>query len=173
MQLSAYRAKQLSETFPERHFGTGERGQWEQAPGWQPIRELVERLLVAYDWHEAFVGTQLVLKPVTDLLTLHEFASAARANGDDLDALISDNLYKDSERSQRWTTACTRYLISAGDGNRAALLETLARWRALGEAAIAGGAELLAPYAGRDAVASHVRQGWAGLLAEAGLGTDA
>jgi toluene monooxygenase system protein E len=173
VQLAAYRAKQLSETYPDRHFGTAERAQWEQAPGWQPVRELVERLLIAYDWHDAFVGTQLVLKPVTDLLTLREFARVARAQGSDLDALIADNLYNDAARSQRWTAACTRFLISAGDGNRAALLETLAPWRPLGEAAIVGGAELLAPYAGTDDIAGHVRQGWAGLLTEAGLGPDA
>jgi toluene monooxygenase system protein E len=174
VQLSAYRAKQLSETFPEQGFGTAERAQWQQAPGWQPIRELVERLLIAYDWHDAFIGTQLVLKPVTDLLTLQEFAAAARAQGDDLDALIADNLFKDSERSQRWTAACTRFLINAGDGNRAALQETLARWRPLGEAAITGGAELLAPYGGgATPIANRVRQGWAGILAEAGLGPDA
>jgi len=173
VQLAAYRAKQLSETYPDRQFGAGERAQWERAPGWQPIRELVERLLIAYDWHDAFIGTQLVLKPVTDLLTLREFANVARVQGDDLDALIADNLYNDAARSQRWTAACTRFLIGAADGNRAALLETLARWRHFGEAAIAGGAELLAPYAGGDAVAGHVRQAWAGLLAEAGLGPDA
>jgi len=173
VQLAAYRARQLYETYPDRYFGTAERAQWEQAPGWQPVRELVERMLIAYDWHDAFVGTQLVLKPVTDLLTLREFARVARAKGSDLDALIADNLYNDAARSQRWTAACTRFLISAGDGNRAALLETLARWRPLGEAAIAGGAELLAPYAGMDDIAGHVRQGWAGLLAEAGLGPDA
>jgi len=173
VQLAAYRAKQLSETYPDRQFGAGERAQWERAPGWQPIRELVERLLIAYDWHDAFIGTQLVLKPVTDLLTLREFANVARVQGDDLDALIADNLYNDAARSQRWTAACTRFLIGAADGNRAALLETLARWRHFGEAAIAGGAELLAPYAGGDAVAGHVREAWAGLLAEAGLGPDA
>ena len=174
VQLAAYRAKQLSETYPDRHFGTAERGQWETAAGWQPIRELVERLLVAYDWHDAFVGTQLVLKPVTDLLTLHEFANVARGQGDDLDALIADNLYRDSERSQRWTAACARFLINAGDGNRAALLETLAHWRPLGEASITGGADLLTPYAGgADAVAARVRQGWARIIAEAGLGPDA
>jgi toluene monooxygenase system protein E len=173
VQLAAYRAKQLSETYPDRNFGAGERATWERAPGWQPIRELVERLLIAYDWHDAFIGTQLVLKPVTDLLTLREFANVASVQGDDLDALIADNLFNDAARSQRWTAACTRFLIGATDGNRAALLETLARWRHLGEAAIAGGAELLAPYAGGDAVAGHVREAWAGLLAEAGLGPDA
>jgi toluene monooxygenase system protein E len=172
VQLAAYRAKQLSETFPERNFGVAERAQWERAPGWQPIRELTERLLIAFDWHEAFIGTQLVLKPLTDLLTLQEFAAAARAQGDDLDALVADNLFKDSERSQRWTAACTRFLIDAGAGNRAALLETLARWRPLGEAAIAGGAALLAPYAA-GAIADRVRQGWDALLMESGLGADA
>ncbi len=110
---------------------------------------------------------------MTDLLTLGAFARAARAQRDDLDALIADNLYKDAERSQRWTSACARFLIGAGDGNRAALLETLARWRPLGEAAIAGGAELLAPYAGGEDIARGVHQGWAGLLAQAGLGPDA
>jgi toluene monooxygenase system protein E len=173
VQLAAYRAKQLSETYPDRHFGAAERAGWEGAAGWQPIRELVERLLIAYDWHDAFIGTQLVLKPVTDLLTLKAFASVARVQRDDLDALIADNLYKDAERSQRWTSACARFLIGAGDGNRAALLETLARWRPLGEAAIAGGTELLAPYAGTDDIAGHVRQSWAGLIAQAGLGPDA
>ncbi len=174
VQLAAYRAKQLSETFPERNFGDAERTQWERAPGWQPIRELAERLLIAFDWHEAFIGTQLVLKPLTDLLTLQEFSDAARAQGDDLDALMADNLFKDSERSQRWTAACTRFLINAGDGNRAALLETLARWRPFGEAAIAGGADLLAPYAsGGDAIADRVRRGWDAILTEAGLGADA
>jgi toluene monooxygenase system protein E len=174
VQLSAYRAKQLSETYPGQGFGTAERAQWEQAAGWQPIRELVERLLIAYDWHDAFIGTQLVLKPVTDLLTLHEFAGTARTQGDDLDALIADNLFKDSERSQRWTAACTRFLINAGDGNRTALQETLARWRPLGEAAVAGGAVLLGAYAGgADAIAIRVRQNWVGILAEAGLGPDA
>ena len=174
VQLAAYRTKQLSETFPERHLGNAERAQWEQAPGWQPIRELVERLLIAYDWHDAFIGTQLVLKPVTDFLTLQEFAGVAAAQGDDLDALMVENLFKDAERSQRWSVACTRFLIGAGDGNRAALRETLARWRPFGEAAIAGGTELLAPYTGGgDAIASRVRQSWAGLLAEAGLGADA
>jgi toluene monooxygenase system protein E len=173
VQLGAYRAKQLAETYPDRHFGTAERGRWEQAAGWQPIRELVERLLIAYDWHDAFIGTQLVLKPVTDVLTLHEFANLARRQGDELDALIADNLYKDSERSQRWSAACARFLINAGAANRAALRETLARWRPLGEAAIAGGAELLRPYAAADDIAGRVRQRWARIIAEAGLGPDA
>jgi hypothetical protein len=138
------------------------------------LRELVERLLLAFDWHDAFIGTQLVLKPIADRLTLHEFAKIARSQGDDLDALIADNLYKDAERSRRWTVACTRFLIEAAEGNRAALLEALARWRKLGEAAIAGGAGLLGSHAGSASasIGTAVQQDWAALIAEAGLAGD-
>jgi toluene monooxygenase system protein E len=129
---------------------------------------LLERLLIAYDWHEAFIGTQLVLKPIADRLTLHGFAGAARAAGDELDALIADNLYKDAERARRWTVACTRFLIADAPDNRAALLETLARWRPLGEAAIAAGTGLLV----NPEVAADARADWAALLADAGLAAD-
>jgi toluene monooxygenase system protein E len=168
VQLTSYRTRQLSDTYPDRQFGTSERRIWETSAAWQGLRELLERLLVAYDWHDAFIGTQLVLKPIADRLTLHGFANAARAAGDELDALIADNLYKDAERSRRWTIACTRFLIAGAPDNRAALLETLARWRPLGEAAIAAGAGLLA----NPAAASDARADWAALVAAAGLGTD-
>jgi toluene monooxygenase system protein E len=174
VQITAYRTRQLAETFPDRQFGTAERAIWENAPSWQPLRELLEKLLLAYDWHDAFIGTQLVLKPIADRITLHHFANAARTQGNELDALIADNLFKDAERSRRWTTACTRFLIAGGDANRPALLEALARWRALGEAAIAGGADLLATNAGADAhaIASDARADWASLIAAAGLEAD-
>jgi toluene monooxygenase system protein E len=174
VQLTAYRTRQLSETFQDRHFGQAERAIWESSLSWQPFRELLEKLLVAYDWHEAFIGTQLVIKPIADRITLHHFANQARALGDELDALIADNLYKDAARSRRWTVACTRFLIAGDDANRAALLETLARWRALGDAVIAGGAALLAACPGADAhaIAADTRADWAALLAAAGLEAD-
>jgi toluene monooxygenase system protein E len=168
VQLTAYRTRQLAETYPDRQFGTAERRNWEKSPAWQGIRELLERLLVAYDWHEAFIGTQLVLKPIADRLTLHSFATTARAIGDELDALIADNLYKDAARARRWTIACTHFLIAGAPENRGALLETLARWRPLGQAAIAAGAGLL----GNQAANSDAQADWAALLAEAGLAAD-
>jgi hypothetical protein len=48
------------------------------------------------------------------------------------------------------------------------LLETLARWRPLGEAAIATGAGLL----GSSNAASDARTDWATLLNDAGLAAD-
>jgi len=173
VQITAYRTRQLADTFPDRHFGQAERAVWEKAPHWQPLRELLEKLLVAYDWHEAFVGTQLVLKPIADHITLLQLARLARAQGDELDALIADNLFKDAERSRRWTAACARFLIAGGDGNRPALLEALARWRALGEAAIDGGAQLLAAHGGHaPSIAADARADWAAPLAAAGLEAD-
>jgi toluene monooxygenase system protein E len=174
VQITAYRTRQLSETFQDRHFGQAERAIWETSAAWQPLREILEKLLVAYDWHEAFVGTQLVVKPIADRITLHHFANLARVQGDELDALIADNLNRDAARSRRWTAACTRFLIAGGESNRAVLRETLARWRGLGDAAIAGGAALLAACPGADARAidSDVRADWTALIAECGLEAD-
>ena len=38
-------------------------GAWENAAAFQPLRELIERALVTYDWGEAFVVTNSVIKP--------------------------------------------------------------------------------------------------------------
>lgn len=175
VQLAAYRTKQLDLAHPAAGFGRAERGIWESEPGWQPFREGIERMLVAYEWHATFTGLQLVLKPLADRITLRELALAARAQGDTFDALILENLYLDAERSRRWTVACVKFLIASGEGNRAALLETLAPWRAMGEAIITGGAGLLAAHGAPDgagAIAQRLREDWASLLAQAGLGTD-
>src|SRR5206468_2943107 len=60
------------------------RAAWQSGAAWQPLRELVERLLVAWDWGEAFVALDLAIKPWLDALVLATFARRARAAGDAL-----------------------------------------------------------------------------------------
>src|SRR5262249_9652001 len=72
VQLVSYRTTQLARTHPDRSFGSAERATWEQDAGWQPVREAVEHALVEFDWDRALVATQLVVKPVADLLFLDE-----------------------------------------------------------------------------------------------------
>jgi toluene monooxygenase system protein E len=67
IQRIAYRIRQLQQTYPG--FATDGRVLWQTDSMWQPLREVVENLLVAYDWAESFVGLNLVLKPLVD----HEF----------------------------------------------------------------------------------------------------
>lgn len=170
VQLIAYRTTQLRLTYPESTFGTGERATWEQDPGWQPIRAAVEHALVEYDWDRALVATQLVVKPVADLIFLERLRDELAADAP-LDSLIVENLAMDAARSRRWTAALLRFLTGADPANRGTLQGYLAQWAPQGHAMLAAGAELLARPGGRSPreIAAAAEKGWTALLEPAGL----
>ena len=120
----AYRTKQLSLAHP----GFAERAKedWQQNPALQPLRELIERLLVTYDWGEAFVALELVVKPMFDEFFGRRFAALARAQGDDVLARILLSLAED----QRWHAACgcalARHVLASG--NRELVQDAIERW---------------------------------------------
>ena len=174
VQLIAYRTTQLRLTYPQRTFGTGERATWERYPGWQPIREAAEHALVEYDWDKALVATQLVVKPVADLIFLEQLRQELTAAGAVMDALIVENLWRDSERSRRWTAALLRFLADAAPGNLATLQSCLREWAPRGHAMVAAGSELLAQGGGRPSgeIAAAVMKGWKALTEPAGLAID-
>jgi toluene monooxygenase system protein E len=172
VQLTAYRTTQLRLTHESRGFGTGERHRWETEPNWQPIRKAVELALVEYDWDRAFVVTNLVVKPVADLLTIEQLSRQATAVGAQLDALVLENLWRDSLRSQRWTAALVTFLGAADGGNLDVLQGYLDEFAPLGGAMISSGASLLTVAGGgRTAgeIAGQVRSGWSALLEPVGL----
>lgn len=131
----AYRTRELANAHPDRGFATGERALWEGHAAWQGFRELLERMLVAWDWGEAFVALQLVAKPAIDEAFHRQLAGAARRNGDDLLAFLADAALRDSERHRRWTTALVRFAL-AEEANRDVLEAWVAKWVPLGERAI-------------------------------------
>ncbi len=171
VQLIAYRTTQLARTYPDRGFGTGERATWEQHPGWQPVRAIVENALVEYDWDRALVATQLVVKPVADLLFLASASHQLAAIGATLDGLITENLWQDCKRSRRWTTALLRFLVEADPGNREALQAILSDWAAHGHQLAVAGSELLAHESGQPSseILASVLAGWRELVEPAGL----
>jgi len=165
VQLTAYRTTQLRLTFPDRGFGSGEREIWQAAPQWQPIRKAVELALVEFDWDRAQVITNLVVKPVADLLLLDHLGRQVAAAGAQLDALILENLWRDSGRSQRWTSALVGFLDDADPGNRAVLQGYLDEFAPLGRAMIDAGAELVAAAGdGSAGIAADAAARWAALL---------
>lgn len=131
----AYRTKQLDLAWPGQGFGAREREVWERAPHWQGFRELAERALVAYDWGEAFVAINLVLKPAVDEAALRQLAQAARRQGDTFLALLLDAQLADSERSRRWSEALVKMALQNED-NLGVLNEWVLKWLPLGDAAI-------------------------------------
>src|SRR4029077_11330578 len=106
IQWVAYRAKALSLTHDAELASTADARQcWEEDPVWQPLREAVEKMLIAYDWGEAFAALNLTIKPVFDAVFNVVLAELARGHGDTLLALMVDDFELDSERSRDWSTA--------------------------------------------------------------------
>jgi hypothetical protein len=171
VQLTAYRTTQLRLTHSDRSFGSGERDTWENGPDWQPIRRGIESALVEFDWDRALVVTNLVVKPVADLLLLSQLGQQAAAAGAQLDALILDNLWRDARRSQRWTSALVTFLDEADTANRPALQGYLDEFAPLGNAMIQAGGRLLATPDGRSAaqISAETQAAWAALLGQVGL----
>lgn len=132
----AYRTAALAKAHPGRGFGDGERALWENDPAWQGFRELMEKLLVAYDWGEAIVALNVVAKPAIDEAFLRQLAATARRQGDDLLGLIADSQYRDALRSRHWTRAFVRFALGRAD-NAAPIRAWIDTWVPLAERAVA------------------------------------
>ncbi|MGD9526563.1 aromatic/alkene monooxygenase hydroxylase subunit beta [Pseudonocardia sp.] len=167
VQWIAYRAVALATVHGTEIADAGlARRRWEDDAAWQPARETLERLLIAYDWGEAFTALNLVVKPALDALFLDRLAALAEANGDDLTAQLLHEARRDGERSREWSTALARYAIDARPENRAVLAGWEQAWLPRAEAAVAGLAPLFAeaPVPAEPAgVADAVRRSLAGL----------
>lgn len=134
----AYRTAELAAHQPAYGFGSGERSAWQTAAAWQGFRELMERLLVAWDWGEQFFALNIVAKPAIDAAYLRQLGACARQMGDTLTGLLADAQAIDSERCKRWSHALLRYALAApGMDNRTVLESWAAKWVPLGEQAMA------------------------------------
>jgi len=145
IQRGAYLAKALSlDHSPELANGQKTRQIWEGDPHWQPMRELLEKLLVAYDWGEAFAALNLVAKPTYDALFNVQLAELARKNGDGLLALMADDFELDSQWSRKFTRALVEYAVQRRPENKALLKDWVEKWTPLARQAVTGLAPLFA-----------------------------
>ncbi len=131
----AYRTKELANTYTNAGFVTGERKAWEEDPCWQGFRELMERVLVAYDWAEHFVALNVVAKPAFDEACIRQLGHPARQSGDTLLAQMLDAQWEDSDRARRWTGALVAFARQT-EGNAEVMADRVAKWVPLGDAAI-------------------------------------
>lgn len=132
---TAYRTKELTATFPDKGFGTDERGYWENDPAWQGFRELMEKTLIAYDWAECFVAMNLIAKPAIEEGLLRQIGNVGRRNGDLLLSLLIDAELTDAVRHRRWTAALVKMALDS-EGNGDVLRGWVAKWTPLADAAI-------------------------------------
>jgi hypothetical protein len=119
----AYRMRYMQETH-SREFGAQSKGEWQTAPAWQPLREAVERLLVAYDWGEAFVGLNLCLKPALDEAVVCCLAEECQRQHDAYWTALLERAYADCVWQRRWSVALVRTALAQNPDNR----QVIARW---------------------------------------------
>ena len=116
IQRIAYRIRQLQQIYPE--FANSSKTLCETDPIWQPMREAVEKLLVAFDWAESFLGLNLVLKPMIDDLFLKHVSDLALREDDYLLGQIFFSLNEDCQWHRQWSESLIQTVIEDNSENR-------------------------------------------------------
>ena len=122
VQRLAYRMRQLQVTHPE--FGRTAQQTWQDDPIWQPLREVIETLLVTWDWGEALVALQCVLKPAFDELFMTQFGRLARAAGDD----VLDRMFFSLNEDCAWHRAWSESLLLTAIRDTPESASAIERW---------------------------------------------
>jgi toluene monooxygenase system protein E len=132
----------------DRNFGQDSKERWTQDPRWQPLRRLMEQLLVTYDWGEALVALNLAVKPILDELFMQRLAIRARQQGDFCLSRMLLSLYEDCLWHQSWAMALVD-LVSRDNKDADAFIKTCrSQWQAAAHEAID---PLQSLFAGADA----------------------
>jgi toluene monooxygenase system protein E len=126
LQHLAQRMRQLQEQ--RAGFGEAAREQWQSHAAWQPLRRVLERLLVTYDFGEALVALEFVVKPALDELYLVEFAALAAERGDHLFAQLAHSLERDCRWQRAFSDALLQVALAEQPENREPVCEWLERW---------------------------------------------
>lgn len=126
VQCIAYRIRQLQQTYPD--FAKNSKLLWEKDSLWQPLRKAVEKLLVTYDWGEAFAGLNLVLKPLVDELFMTQFSEFATKSGDPRMSEILYSLNEDSRWQKEWTKAFVNVAVEDTPQNYKTLKNWIEKW---------------------------------------------
>lgn len=176
VQRIAYWTKVLANNHGEHLAQTDTaREPWVSAPQWQPLRQLLEELLIAYDWGEAFTALNLAVKPMVDALVNWEFAALAEANGDQFLAQLFTEFTIDSRRSQDWTQALVHYAVERDPALSGVFAGWLARWQPAARTAVTALTPLFedAPVpVNPQVVSDNVAQRYAEFIKGAGLAVE-
>jgi toluene monooxygenase system protein E len=132
----SYRTYELSLSYPDAGFGTGEREVWESAAQFQPMRKLIEKQLIAYDWSEAVISLTHVVLPMVSEGVMRPLSRQSHDGNDTLLPLLFDSEQNDSLRHHRWAKELNSFLLS-GDSANASIIESIVeRWVPMANSAI-------------------------------------
>jgi toluene monooxygenase system protein E len=133
IQRIAYRIGQIRQLHSG--FADNARRIWEQDPIWQEIRKLSESLLVTYDWAEALVVLNTMIKPALEPVFMVDFPGLAKSKGDEHLAAVFSSLHDNSAWHAEWSEALMGHAIAAYPDNAEVIASWNAKWQPLVDSA--------------------------------------
>ena len=173
VQRIAYRVRQLQQIY--HGFGIDSRARWQTDALWQPLRMAIEKLLVCYDWAEAFVGLNLVLKPLMDELFMNHLSDLALREGDYLLGQVFYSLNEDCRWHREWSQALARTVIEDHPRNTGTIQRWIEKWHPVAASALQAFAPVFegklenAPMPPLEAVTQTVNKYYQDYLSSMGL----
>lgn len=131
IQRIAYRMGQLRVHYPA--FGDQAKKTWEHDPLWQEIRKLLESLLVTWDWGEAFIALNVIVKPALEPVWMSDFSRLAKSSGDEYLEPIFSSLSEDCAWHREWSGSLVRHALDANPKNAEVIADWSAKWQPLAE----------------------------------------
>jgi hypothetical protein len=135
IQRIAYRMTLLEQVDPA--FGQESKAIWMKDPAWQPLREAVERCLVAYDWGESLIALNLCVKPLVDELFMTYLPREADEEDDHVLGQLFSSLDEDCRWHRAWTVALLRTAVEQNADNRAVIRRWASHWGDMARRAVA------------------------------------
>lgn len=109
---------------------------WLEHPAWQPLRRMVEKMMVTKDWFELFVAQNLVLDGLLQPLVFKHFESRFAAQHGPGLGMLTEFMSTWFEESSRWVDATMKTAAGESPANAALLIAWIATWRAAAIAAL-------------------------------------
>jgi len=107
---------------------TGAKEAWLNNPLWQPLREMVEELLVVEDWFELFVAQNFVLDGLLYPLVYERLDKVVSENGGSSLAMLTEFMVEWFAESKRWVDATVKTAAQESAANKAQMEQWSAKW---------------------------------------------
>ena len=103
---------------------------WQADPVWQPMRELVENMLVTEDWFELFVAQNVVIDGLVYPLIYQSFGNLVSARGQTGIVMLTEFMTEWFDEHTRWVDHVIKVAAAESAENKTQLAHWVQKWQA-------------------------------------------